>query len=355
TTTKSSSSSSSSINSSSTAWRQYLDRVARFCDNDSNSSGNSGATVPPSADILRPPSDLLVHPQHEEQQHGSNLENDRAAHSSNGSDNDNRVLVLLDMNGTLLYRARKPLVNDSSDGEDCSGGAAFVHGDPDPMHYYMRPGASELVAALAAHPRVQLGFYTSMRGVNALPAARFLMHGGQSSLLLKESGADVRPFIERNPFHPHPPSSSSDAKGQGPGYTPAAGATAGAPAVRFSFVQAVELVLTTGPLSRERRDKTGTAAAAAAAVPVAATTSSSDEGPGEVAAGGDMATLGCGGGAEKGASASFEGFEKSVEASVVLAVSDLLREATAAAERWGLSSQERDRLRTWSEAAAATT
>jgi len=27
------------------------------------------------------------------------------------------------------------------------------------------------------HPRVRLAFYTSMRGANALPAARFLMGG----------------------------------------------------------------------------------------------------------------------------------------------------------------------------------
>lgn len=167
--------------SSSSAWRQYLDRVARFCDSDRNGSGSGGGNDPPSADLLRPPSDLLAHPQHhEQQQHGSNLDNGRATRGSSSSGNDNRVLVLLDMNGTLLYRSKTRLAKVSGDGDDGSGGAAFVHGDPDPLHYYIRPGAAELVAALASHPRVRLAFYTSMRGVNALPAARYLMYGGHS-------------------------------------------------------------------------------------------------------------------------------------------------------------------------------
>ncbi|CAM9832519.1 unnamed protein product, partial [Laminaria digitata] len=51
----------------------------------------------------------------------------------------------------------------------------FVHGNPVPLQYYMRPGARELVAEMVRHPRVRLAFYTSMRGVNALPAANFLM------------------------------------------------------------------------------------------------------------------------------------------------------------------------------------
>ena len=91
------------------------------------------------------------------------------------------MLVLLDMNGTLLYRAKKPLRTPKSGGIDGRGGGggagtvAFVHGDPVPLEYYMRPGAAELVAAMVRHPRVRLAFYTSMRAVNALPAASFLM------------------------------------------------------------------------------------------------------------------------------------------------------------------------------------
>lgn len=108
----------------------------------------------------------------------------------------NQVLVLLDMNGTLLFRAKKTLRVSKNGGAGGEGGArggegseqeeegqevitpAFVHGEPVPLQYYMRPGAAELVAAMDRHPRVQLAFYTSMRGANALPAARFLMHGG---------------------------------------------------------------------------------------------------------------------------------------------------------------------------------
>ena len=96
------------------------------------------------------------------------------------------VLVLLDMNGTLLYRAKKPLPVSKGGGDNGGGGGgsgggggagtvAFVHGDPVPLQYYMRPGAAELVAEMSRHPRVHLAFYTSMRGVNALPAATFLM------------------------------------------------------------------------------------------------------------------------------------------------------------------------------------
>lgn len=102
------------------------------------------------------------------------------------------VLVLLDMNGTLLYRAKKPLrIPEGGDGGGGGGGGrggdggggggggagtvAFVHGNPVPLQYYMRPGAGELVAEMVRHPRVRLAFYTSMRGVNALPAASFLM------------------------------------------------------------------------------------------------------------------------------------------------------------------------------------
>lgn len=92
-----------------------------------------------------------------------------------GGGSNDPVLVLLDMNGTLLYRAKKPLPVPEGGGGGAAGTASFVHGDPVPLQYYMRPGAAELVAAMARHPRARLAFYTSMRGVNALPAANFLM------------------------------------------------------------------------------------------------------------------------------------------------------------------------------------
>lgn len=84
-----------------------------------------------------------------------------------------RVLVLFDMNGTLLYRAKRPL--SVPEGWKDPPKPAFVHGDPDPFQYFFRPGARELVGAVSHHPRACVAFYTSMRGVNALPAALFLM------------------------------------------------------------------------------------------------------------------------------------------------------------------------------------
>lgn len=172
-------------------WREYLDRLAGLCGAD--------AAAPPTADLLRPPTDLLAHPEPVSTTDASGS----GTSSGNGSgpgvqvggegvataaDVDlpsrrNQVLILLDMNGTLLYRAKKPLRAACGGGPEAGAaaaakveeGVAFVHGDPDPFRYYMRPGAAELVAAMHRHPRVQLAFYTSMRGINALPAARFLM------------------------------------------------------------------------------------------------------------------------------------------------------------------------------------
>lgn len=84
-----------------------------------------------------------------------------------------RVLVLFDMNGTLLYRAKRPL--PLPEGWSDPPQPAFEHGDPDPFQYFFRPGARELVGAVSRHRRACVAFYTSMRGVNALPAALFLM------------------------------------------------------------------------------------------------------------------------------------------------------------------------------------
>lgn len=198
-----------------------MNRIADLC-------GRSTAG-PPDAGLLRPPKDLLAHPQHEQEKQeqprcsifGSS-EDAPGELSVNGDDGgtttksssrvpllsadsgdapptnaehvagipadngNNQVLILLDMNGTLLFRAKKPLRVSTKfregwgleqQGEEEVYKPAFVHGEPDPLQYYMRPGAVELVRAMGRHPRVQLAFYTSMRGANALPAARFLMHG----------------------------------------------------------------------------------------------------------------------------------------------------------------------------------
>lgn len=171
------------------AWREYLNHVVSLCNN---------AVDPPTTDQLRPTPDLVGGMrqrwgEEEEGLVGPRRESDGGACGDVGGGNTAAVaplngrpvvpgtpshyapvLVLVDMNGTLLYRAKKPL-NLTVDGEPAA--AAFVHGDPVPLEYYIRPGATEFVAAMARHPRVRLAFYTSMRGVNALPAARFLMPG----------------------------------------------------------------------------------------------------------------------------------------------------------------------------------
>ncbi|CBJ28121.1 expressed unknown protein [Ectocarpus siliculosus] len=348
-----------SCNPTTSPWKEKLNRIVGLCDD----------AGPPVADLIRPPTNLLAHPR---RHRGPGSITDTAeplaadspaagcggvtSHSSDsngavpprdGNDTDlplktKQVLILLDMNGTLLYRAKKPL-RVSNDGGGGGGGGdskwgapAFVHGENVPLHYYMRPGAAELVAALEAHPRTRLAFYTSMRGVNALPAARFLMPG--DSRLLDESGEDVRPFIERNPFQPRASSWLCTEEEEQQDEIVAS------PPARLSFLQAVELVLTTGPLSREWRDDDGRGGS-----PVVQVADASEE----ASPSGEGVAPPTAGRCEGGRS-TFEGFGKNVEASVVASVLELLRRATAAAERWGLSPQERERLALWSSAAAAT-
>jgi len=95
-----------------------------------------------------------------------------------------RILVLLDMNGTLLYRAKSELPCGRKPDLDVSG-----------VRYYLREGAKELAVWLDGHPRVSLAFYTSMQGKNARPAVQLLLG--------KERGAAVdvydRPFNVPDP------------------------------------------------------------------------------------------------------------------------------------------------------------
>lgn len=157
----------------------------------------NSADEPPTAHLLRPPSELLAHADHSASERGADRTGNPVETNGGGGGTTSRVggdgpsagsspvvpgaiassapvLVLLDMNGTLLYRAKRPLLVAAGDG---AGTPAFVVGEPHPMHYYMRPGAKELISAMVRHPRVRLAFYTSMRLANALPAARFLVCG----------------------------------------------------------------------------------------------------------------------------------------------------------------------------------
>jgi len=76
-----------------------------------------------------------------------------------------RVLVLLDMNGTLLLRLKGKLGREKP---------SFAHAG---LQYYLRRGVVDLVASLRSHPHCELAFYTSMRESNALPAVLAITSG----------------------------------------------------------------------------------------------------------------------------------------------------------------------------------
>ena len=168
------------------------------------------------------------------------------------------------------------------------------------------------------------------------------------SHLLENSGTDVRPFIESNPFQPMAAEALTTATGAGI-YEDGGGSvscsppepSAAAAAARLSFLDAVELVLTTGPLSRGENGGGGGASAAAAAAAAAVSTAESSR-----------EAAGLSAGSRGGGGPGFQGFGRHVHASVVAAVVELLGAATSAAERWGLPPQERERLKAWSRAAA---
>ena len=95
-----------------------------------------------------------------------------------------KLLVLLDMNGTLLYRAKSrlpklvPDLAPSGVRKSALPGAKYF--------YYVRPQARWFVRALMAMPRVRLAFCTSMQGANARPAVEYLAGEGwnQAGVLL---------------------------------------------------------------------------------------------------------------------------------------------------------------------------
>lgn len=102
---------------------------------------------------------------------------------------------------------------------------------------------------------------------------------------------------------------------------------------RVSLLDAIEVVLTTGPLSHRRQTGMEAEAEAGAA-----------EESGETGAVAAARRAGLG----------FQGFGANVEVSVATAVSELLKVASVAAERWGLPPGEQETLRAWSNAAATS-
>ena len=71
---------------------------------------------------------------------------------------DPKLLVLIDMNGTLLLREKKRISGKAPD---------FVHAK---YKYYIRTGAKHFIKEIMAMSEVRFAFYTSMYGTNAKPA-----------------------------------------------------------------------------------------------------------------------------------------------------------------------------------------
>ena len=69
-----------------------------------------------------------------------------------------KLLVLIDMNGTLLLREKKLVPGKVPD---------FVHAK---KNYYIRNGAKDFVKNIMSIPQIRFAFYTSMLGTNAKPA-----------------------------------------------------------------------------------------------------------------------------------------------------------------------------------------
>ena len=99
----------------------------------------------------------------------------------------NPLLVLCDMNGTLVHRSKTVL--------PVSAKAAVVENG---THYYARDHAEDLVQFLcdAATPsdparrRVVFAFYTSMREANAQPIARYLTKGKRADMYERKFNKD---------------------------------------------------------------------------------------------------------------------------------------------------------------------
>lgn len=72
------------------------------------------------------------------------------------------ILVLIDVGGSILYRTgqKLPIKKQLSSKEYCQ---IKMH------HHYYRPMFDDFLAQLLAHPRIKLGFYTSIMRKNVMP------------------------------------------------------------------------------------------------------------------------------------------------------------------------------------------
>ena len=106
---------------------------------------------------------------------------------------------------------------------------------------------------------------------------------------------------------------------------------------RVSLLDAIELVLTTGPLFKRRQAEVGEEAGAGAEARVA----QESGGPGGIRA-------------ARREALGLRVIGKHIEVPVAAAVSELLKAASAAAERWDLPRREQETLKAWSAKAAAS-
>ena len=81
-----------------------------------------------------------------------------------------RVLVLIDLGGTVLYRTDK---------KDCGSRCDYKFKK---YQYYWRPGYSEMLQRLAKHPRITFCFYSSMMRKTISPVMHELMHDDKGEL-----------------------------------------------------------------------------------------------------------------------------------------------------------------------------
>jgi hypothetical protein len=119
-----------------------------------------------------------------------------------------RRLVLLDMNGTLLYREKHQLRPNSGRRPDI----APTECNPGVKHYYyIRPGAQDLVKMLIGCPNATVGFYTSMQGTNASPGVEFIAGKGWDRLKAKgkRKGKERKIYLFDRQYNKKDPSGSN--------------------------------------------------------------------------------------------------------------------------------------------------
>lgn len=111
-----------------------------------------------------------------------------------------KLLILLDMNGTLLHRSKTVLGGAARKADLSLGRGKGGKG----IHYYFRPGARELVRTVCAlGDHVSVGFYTSMQVSNAAPAVAALTGERENASLVYPREFNVKDPRGENPWDTH--------------------------------------------------------------------------------------------------------------------------------------------------------